>query len=165
MSEAAPQSDRTDPDGRTADAATGATGAGSDRVSNRYGTGPARNRRWVPIALGIVVVILGLIVAYVGYRQYGPKDIEPDQLGYDVVDDSTLTVHFKLTRKNPEQPVVCLVRGMDTEGSEIGRREVLIPGSDSGTVELTTTVRTTARPANGNIYGCSDQVPAYLKAG
>ncbi|NKY87666.1 DUF4307 domain-containing protein [Nocardia veterana] len=162
MSEAAPQSDRTDPDGRTADATTG---TGSDRVSDRYGAGPVRNRRWIPIALGIGVVILGLIVAYAGYRQYGPKDIEPDQLGYGVVDDSTLTVHFKVTRKHPEQPVVCLVRGMDSGGSEVGRREVLVPGSSSGTVELTTTVRTTARPANGNIYGCSDQVPPYLKAG
>lgn len=164
MSEAAPQSDRTDPDGRTADAATG-TAQTSDRVSDRYGAAPRRTRRWIPIALGIVVVIAGLIVAYVGYRSYGPQDIQPDELGYDLVDDSTVTVHFKVTRKHPGQPVVCVVRGMDTEGSEVGRREVLVPGSNSGTVELTTPVRTTARPANGNIYGCSDQVPAYLKAG
>ncbi len=163
MSEAAPQPDRTEPDGRAADAAGSAEKA--DRVSDRYGSAPRRNRRWIPIALGIVVVIAGLIVAYVGYRQYGPKDIQPDQLGYDLVDDSTVTVHFKVTRKHPEQPAVCVVRGMDTEGSEVGRREVLVPGSDSGTVELTTTVRTTSRPANGNIYGCSDQVPPYLKAG
>ncbi|AHH21335.1 hypothetical protein NONO_c65650 [Nocardia nova SH22a] len=163
MSEAAPQSDRTEPDGHAADG-TG-TAEKAARVSDRYGSAPRRNRRWIPIALGIVVVIAGLIVAYVGYRQYGPKDIQPDQLGYDLVDNSTVTVHFKVTRKHPEQPVVCVVRGMDTEGSEVGRREVLVPGSDSGTVELNTTVKTTSRPANGNIYGCSGEVPPYLRAG
>ncbi|MBO0855451.1 MAG: DUF4307 domain-containing protein [Nocardia sp.] len=136
-----------------------------DRVSDRYGAKPARHRCPIPILLGIGVVIAGLIVAYVGYRQFGSKDIDPNQLGYTVVDDSTVSVHFTLTRKHPDRPVVCLVRGMDADGGEIGRRELLIPGSGNGTVELTTTVRTTERPANGNIYGCGDRIPAYLKAG
>ncbi|MBF6330825.1 DUF4307 domain-containing protein [Nocardia transvalensis] len=134
------------------------------RVADRYGQRPRRNRRWTAFALGAVVIVLGVVVAYVGYRQYGPKDIEPDQLGYTLVNDSTVEVHFKLTRKHPDRPVVCFVRAMDTDGAEVGRREVLIPASTSGTVELTTTVRSTARPANGNIYGCSGKVPPYLRA-
>lgn len=164
MSEAAPQSDRSDSDGRTADAATGAE-ATTDRVSNRYGTGPRRSRRPIAIVLGTGVVILGVIIAFVAYRQYGLQDIQPDQLGYDVIDDSTMTIRFKVTREHPDQPVVCVVRAMDADTNEVGRREVLIPGSDSGTVELTTTLRTTARAGNGSIYGCSDEVPDYLKAG
>ncbi|MFF0491521.1 DUF4307 domain-containing protein [Nocardia sp. NPDC004068] len=136
----------------------------STRVADRYGTGPRRDRRWVAGALGAVVVLLGLGVAYLGYRQFGPQDIEPDQLGYQLVDDSTLTVHFKVTRKHPDRPVVCFVRAMDTDGAEVGRREVLIAPSDSGTVEITVPVRATARPANGNIYGCSGKVPEYLRA-
>ncbi|MCM6777079.1 DUF4307 domain-containing protein [Nocardia sp. CDC159] len=133
------------------------------RVADRYGTGPHRDRRWIAIALGAVVVLLGLGVAYLGYRQFGPQDIEPDQLGYAIVDDSTLDIRFKVTRKHPDQPVVCFVRAMDSDTAEVGRREVLIPPSPSGTVELTVRIRTTARPANGNIYGCSGKVPPYLK--
>ncbi len=136
----------------------------TDRVADRYGARPPRDRRRIAIALGAVVVLLGLGVAYLGYRQFGPQDIEPDQLGYAYVDDSTMDIHFKVTRKHPDQPVVCFVRTMDTDGAEVGRREVLIPPSTSGTVELTATVRSTARPANGNIYGCSGKVPQYLKA-
>ncbi|NKY48932.1 DUF4307 domain-containing protein [Nocardia vermiculata] len=163
MSEAAPQSDRSDSDGRTADAATGAAAA-TDRVSNRYGTKPTRSRRTIVIVLGVGLVI-GAIIAFVLYRQYGPQDIQPDRIGYDVIDDSTMTIQFKVTREHPDQPVVCVVRAMDADTNEVGRREVLIPASDSGTVELTTTLRTTARAGNGSIYGCSGKVPDYLKAG
>lgn len=166
MSEATPQSDRSGPDGRTADATADPVETTNDRVSDRYGNTPApRRRRWIAIALGIVVVIVGLIIAYVAYQQLGPQDVQPDRLGWNVIDDSTVTIHFKVTREHPEQPVACVVRAMDVDANEIGRREVLIPGSDSGTVELTTPIRTTGRPANANIYGCDDEVPAYLKAG
>ncbi|MQY28492.1 DUF4307 domain-containing protein [Nocardia aurantia] len=143
------------------------------RVADRYGnagrpgargTGPRRRRR-IPFVLGAVVVLLGLLVAYVGYRQFGPKDIQPDELGYSVVNDSTVDVHFTVTRTHPERPAVCFVRAMDADGNELGRREVLIPPSSSGTVEVNVPVRGTARPANGNVYGCGGNVPAYLKAG
>ncbi|MBB5912617.1 hypothetical protein BJY24_001484 [Nocardia transvalensis] len=139
--------------------------APADRVADRYGTRPRRHRRWIPYALGAAVVLAGLIVSYAGYSKFGPKDIEPEQLGYSIVNDSTLDVHFKVTREHPDRPVVCFVRGMDSDQAEVGRREVLIPASTSGTVELTTTVRTTGRPAAGDIYGCSDKVPAYLRVG
>nr|WP_024800072.1 DUF4307 domain-containing protein [Nocardia sp. BMG51109] len=134
-------------------------------MADRYGTRPARRRRWLPYALGAAVVVAGLIVAFVGYRQFGPKEIEPEQLGYTIVDDSTLDIHFKVTREHPDRPVVCFVRAMDSDQVEVGRRELLIQPSTSGTVEATTTIRTTARPATGDIYGCSDDVPAYLRAG
>ncbi|WP_280271411.1 DUF4307 domain-containing protein [Nocardia wallacei] len=138
---------------------------GAERVADRYGTGPRRRRRWLPYLLGAVVVLAGLIVAYAGYRQFGPEDIEPDQLGYTIANDSTLDIHIKVTREHPDRPVVCFVRAMDSDQAEVGRREVLIPPSTSGTVELTATIRTTGRPAAGDIYGCSDKVPAYLRAG
>ncbi|GAB4588841.1 DUF4307 domain-containing protein [Nocardia sp. IFM 10818] len=117
------------------------------------------------ILLGAGVLIAGVIVAYLGYQQYGPKDIEPERIGYTVVDDSTVEVDFKLTRKNPETPVVCYVRALDADGVEVGRREVLVPASTDGTVRLTTVVKTIERAGAGNIYGCSEKVPAYLRAG
>ncbi|WP_067534177.1 DUF4307 domain-containing protein [Nocardia crassostreae] len=137
----------------------------SERPADRYGDAPRRNRRWVAILLGAGVLIAGVIVAYLGYQQYGPKDIEPDRIGYTVVDDSTVEVDFKLTRKNPEIPVVCYVRALDADGVEVGRREVLVPASPDGTVRLTTVVKTIERAGAGNIYGCSEKVPAYLRAG
>ncbi|MRH86661.1 DUF4307 domain-containing protein [Nocardia sp. SYP-A9097] len=137
----------------------------SERPAGRYGAARRKTPRWMMYAISAVVIIAGLGVAYVGYKQYGPKDIEPDRIGYTVVDDSTVEVDFKVTRKDPDTPVVCIVRAMTADSEEVGRREVLVPASDSGTVRLTTTIKTTGRAGAGNVYACSDDVPAYLRAG
>ncbi|MFB8281766.1 DUF4307 domain-containing protein [Nocardia colli] len=139
--------------------------AAPQRPTDRYGTRPPVQRRWLPLALGVVVVLLGCGVAFVGYQKYGPKDLESEQLGYTVVDDSTMTIRIKVTRKDPAQPAVCFVRAMARDSVEVGRREVLIEPSTSGTIEQTTTVKTSSRPASSSIYGCSSQVPSYLRAG
>ncbi|WP_435590351.1 DUF4307 domain-containing protein [Nocardia sp. bgisy118] len=135
------------------------------RHADRYGTKPRTPRRKLAVALGVVVVAAGLGVAYLGFQKFGPEDIDAEQLGYTIVDESTMTIRLKVTRDEPGEPVVCFVRAMDRDGAEVGRREVLIGPSTSGTIELTTTVRSSARPAAGNVYGCSDKVPEYLRAG
>ncbi|MFI6868488.1 DUF4307 domain-containing protein [Nocardia sp. NPDC050406] len=137
----------------------------TQRPADRYGTAPRASRRPLLYLVGAIVVIAGLVVAYLGYRQYGPKDIEPERIGYNVVSDSEVTVDFKLTRKDPEQPVVCYVRALDPDNHEVGRREILIPGSDEETVRVNTVIRTSGRAGAANIYGCSENVPAYLRAG
>ncbi|PXX68708.1 uncharacterized protein DUF4307 [Nocardia tenerifensis] len=135
------------------------------RPTDRYGTKPPVRRRWLPLVLGVVVVLLGAGVAFIGYQKYGPKDIEAEQLGYTIDDDATVTVRIKVTRKDPARPVVCFVRAMARDSVEVGRREVLIEPSTSGTIEQTTTVKASARPASSSIYGCSSDVPSYLRAG
>ncbi|RJO75838.1 DUF4307 domain-containing protein [Nocardia panacis] len=137
----------------------------ADLRADRYGARPPRRRRWIPLALGAVVILAGLGVAFVGFRSYGPSDIDSESLGYTVDDDSTTSIRMKVTRKDPHRPVVCIVRAMTRDGSEVGRREVLIEPSDSGTVEVNTIIKSSARPAAGHVYGCSDQVPDYLRAG
>ncbi|MFC9893744.1 DUF4307 domain-containing protein [Nocardia sp. NPDC127579] len=133
------------------------------RHADRYGEVPRVRRPWIAVALSAAVVVAGVGVAALGYQKYGPKDIEAEGLGYQQIDDSTMTVRFKVTRKDPGQPVVCFVRVMSSDSAEIGRREVLIPPQEAGTVELTTTVRSSSRPSAGNVYGCTDQVPPYLR--
>ncbi|AYF72824.1 DUF4307 domain-containing protein [Nocardia yunnanensis] len=137
----------------------------SERPADRYGIAPKKQRRWLPWALGAIVIAAGLGVSYLGYRTYGPQDIEPDRIGYSIIDDSTVSVDFKVTRKDPGTPVVCFVRAMDGDTDEVGRREILVPASDSGTVRVVTEIKTTRRAGAGNVYGCSDHVPAYLRAG
>lgn len=139
------------------------------RYADRYGTGrsggsPAR-RRAIAAALTALVVVAGVGIGVLGYQKYGPKDIEAEQLGYVVVDDSTLDLRVKVTRDDPSRPVVCFVRAMTRDGEETGRREVLVLPSEHGTVEFGTVVRTSQRPASGAVYGCSASVPDYLRAG
>lgn len=136
------------------------------RPADRYGTvGRWRSSRWVAVVLGVLVVALGIGIAYVGYRQFGDKDIEGQQISYRVVDDSTLDLTIGVTRKQPDRPAVCIVRARSKEGDETGRREVYIAPSTSGSVQVDTVVRSSRPPAVGDVYGCSYDVPAYLKTG
>ncbi len=137
----------------------------TERPADRYGTAPRKTSRLLLIIVGAIVAVIGLGVAYLGYQQYGPQEIEPARIGYNVVDDSTVTLDFKLTRQDPNQPVVCYVRALDPDNIEVGRREVLISGSDNETVRIETIIRTSARAGAANIYGCSENVPGYLRAG
>lgn len=137
--------------------------------AGRYptGSGPSGVRkapkRATKIALVALVVLVGLGVAYYAYSKFSVKPIEGSQLSFDIVDDSTMSIRFSVTRQDPEQPAVCIVRARSRDGSETGRREIYIPQSASGSVELTTEVKTSSPPAVGDVYGCSLDVPQYLR--
>jgi hypothetical protein len=134
------------------------------RPADRYGTGGRRrSSRWVVVALGVLVVALGVGVAYVGYQQFGDKEIEGQQVSFELVDDSTVNLTFGVTRQEPGRAAVCILRVRSKEGDETGRREVYIPPSTSGSVQLDTVIRTSRPPAVADVYGCSYDVPAYLK--
>ncbi len=139
--------------------------------AGRYpsGSGPSGIRRApkraTKIALVALVLLVGLGVAYYGYTKFAVKPIEGNQLSFDIVDEDTMSIRFSVTRQDPEQPAVCIVRARSRDGSETGRREVYIPPeSASTTVELTTEVTTSSPPAVGDVYGCSLDVPEYLRA-
>lgn len=134
------------------------------RPAERYGAPAGKRPKWLVPIVAIVVLTACAAVAYLGFQKYGPADIEADELGYTVVDDATVALRFKVTRADPHQPVVCFVRAMDRDIIEVGRREVLITGSEHGTVEVTTEIHTSARPSSGSVYGCSATVPEYLRA-
>jgi hypothetical protein len=57
---------------------------------------------------------------------------------------------------------VCIVRARSIDGSETGRREVLVPPSSQATVQVTTTVKSSRPPVVGDVYGCGTHVPSYL---
>nr|WP_280416075.1 DUF4307 domain-containing protein [Nocardia carnea] len=156
------RTDAADPAG----ASRGGTGAGSDdHYTDRYGRAP-RPRRWrrMGALLTGVVVLAGIGVAYVGWTKFGPKDIESEQLGYSVLDDSSVELRIRLTRSDPSVPVVCVVRAMSRDLTEIGRREVVIaPSGAEQTVQVSTVIETSEPPASAAIYTCTDNVPGYLE--
>ena len=131
---------------------------------SRYGRqrmAPATRRR-VAIALGVLVLALGILFALVGYQRFEGTDVQGSIAAYQVVDDQTVSVTISVTRKVPSQPVHCIVRVRSRDGAETGRREVLVGPSDQKTVQVTTTVKSYKPPFVGDIYGCGTDVPAYL---
>jgi len=133
------------------------------RPEARYGR-QKLPRRGVIIALTVLAVAAGIVVAVVGYQRLGTSDVEGKLGGYQLVDDQTVDVTISVTRADPSRPVVCIARGRSKDGSETGRREVLVPPSDQATVQVIATVKTSRPPVIGDVYGCGTDVPRYLTA-
>lgn len=131
----------------------------------RYPTerSPKSRRRWFVI-LTVLVVAAGVLIAWVAYQRFSDPDISGEASGYQIVDSSTVEVKFTVNRKDPSKPATCVVRARSKDGSETGRREIYVPAAGSGQLSMSTLVRTSAPPAVGEVYGCSDSVPSYLVA-
>ena len=135
------------------------------RSEARYGRSRLSrvSRRRVVIALGVLVVAAGLVIAVIGYQRLGTSDVTGSLAGYRVIDDQTASVTISVTRSDPSRPVDCIVRVRSKDGSETGRREVLVPPSEETTVQVTTTLKSSKPPVLADIYGCGTQVPGYLR--
>ncbi|MDM4140311.1 MULTISPECIES: DUF4307 domain-containing protein [Mycobacterium] len=135
------------------------------RPEARYGRSRRSRipRRWVVVTLGALVVVAGLVVAVIGYHRFGTSDVKGTMAGYRVIDDQTASITISVMRSDPSRPVDCIVRVRAKDGSETGRRELLVPPSDAATVQVTTTVKSFEPPVVADIYGCGTDVPAYLR--
>lgn len=137
-----------------------------DRPAARYGRQrmSRRSRRWWAIGLTAVVLLGGVVLAVLASHRLGRGEVQGALVGYQLIDDETLSVTVKVTRADPSRPVVCIVRARAIDGGETGRREVLVPPSSQDTVNITTSVKSTRRPVVGDVYGCGTDVPPYLVA-
>ena len=136
------------------------------RPEDRYGRQrlSGRSRRGVRIALTGLAIAAGIAVAVAGYQRLGSPEVEGKLGGYQLIDDHTVNVTISVTRADPSRPVVCIVRARSRDGSETGRREILVAPSDQATVQVTVPVETRRPPVTGDVYGCGTDIPAYLVA-
>jgi hypothetical protein len=122
------------------------------------------SRRRVVVALAVLVVAAGIVVALIGYQRLGSSDVEGTLVGYRLIDDQTVSVTISVTRSDPSRPVDCIVRVRAKDGSETGRREMLVPPAQTAIVQVTTIVKSNKPAVMGDVYGCGTDVPAYLRA-
>ncbi|GAB3036489.1 DUF4307 domain-containing protein [Mycobacterium bourgelatii] len=136
------------------------------RPAARYGRArlSRRSRRHIAIGLGVLVVVAGLVIAVIGYQRIATSDVSGSLAGYQIIDSETASVTISVTRKDPSRPVDCIVRVRAKDGSETGRREVLVPPSDQATVQVTTTLKSSKPPVMADVYGCGTEVPGYLRS-
>ncbi|MFL0180709.1 MULTISPECIES: DUF4307 domain-containing protein [unclassified Mycobacterium] len=137
----------------------------TDSKPARYGDtrGSALPRRLLAIALAALAIATVAAIAVVGYQRFATAEVKGELYGYEVLDDQTVKVRFSVTRSEPSRPAACIVRVRSSDGSETGRREVLIPPSESATVQVTTTLKSSQPPVMGDVYGCGSDVPDYLR--
>ena len=137
-----------------------------DRPSARYGSRQQspRTRRWITFALVGLVLLVGVGVAVVGFQRFGTDTASAELSAYHLVDDQTVSVTIGVTRPDPSRSVVCIVRARSIDGSETGRREILVGPSDQRVVQVTAEVKSSRPPVMGDVYGCGPDVPSYLVA-
>jgi len=142
------------------------TGSSPQPPLARYGRRrlPRASRGRVIVALAVLGVVAGIIVAVIGYQRLGRSDVEGTLAGYRLVDPETVEVTISVRRSDPSRPVDCIVRVRAQNGSETGRREVLVPPASDATVQVTTIVKSSQPPVMGDVYGCGTDVPGYLRA-
>ncbi len=129
----------------------------------RYGRRTSRPApRWGRPLLFALVVLAGVVVAVVGYRNLADQPIEGKRLGFELHDGNAVTLRFEVARDDPGRPGMCIVRARSLDGTETGRREVYIPAAQ-GRIAVTTVIRTSRPPVTAEVYGCSLQIPAYLQ--
>lgn len=137
-----------------------------ERPAARYGRQrlSRSGRRRIAIGITLLIVVLGVVIAIIGFQRLGTNDVKGELSAYRLLDDRTVEVTVGVTREDPSRPVVCIVRARSVDGSETGRREILVPPSSQVTVQVTALVKTTRPAAVGDVYGCGTDVPGYLVA-
>lgn len=140
------------------------TPAGAPDAAPRYGPAPmpAQARRRVTAGLVALTILLAVGLAVIAYQRFEGAAVRGEMAGYEILDDRTVAVTISVTRKNPAQPVVCIVRVRARDGAETGRREILVGPGQARTVRVTATVVSYQPPFVGDIYGCGADVPGYL---
>lgn len=135
-----------------------------ERPTARYGQQrlSSSSRRRLAIGLTLLIVVAGVALASVAFQRLGSAPVKGELSSYKLLDNDTVGITISVTRDNPAQPVVCIVRARAMDGSEAGRRELLVPGSTAKTVQVSTIVEATKPPVVGDVYGCGTDVPAYL---
>ncbi|AWH92474.1 DUF4307 domain-containing protein [Dietzia lutea] len=117
------------------------------------------------VAVLLVLLVGALLVAGVVtmYRLNQTPDISGEATGVEVVDSGRVDLTFTVTREEPGTPAYCIIRAQEESKGELGRREVYVPPSQNGTVEITASVFTTDRAFIADVYGCGEDVPDYLR--
>lgn len=118
-------------------------------------------RRWFAL-LTAAVVVLGVVLAVIGFQKFGNPDVSGETTGFFLTGPDTVDVQFTVDRADPSTPVACVVKARSKDGAEVGRREVLIVGGNAQRVGVRTTIHTSAQPVIGEVFGCDPNVPPYL---
>ena len=136
------------------------------RPEDRYGAADAGSGVMGKVVAGFLVLLVGALVvagAFTAYRLNATPAINSEVIGVEVVDDELVRMSMTVTRDEPGVAAYCIVRAQDQSKGELGRREVYLPPSEHGTIQVDTEVATTSRAFIADVYGCGDDVPDYLR--
>lgn len=127
----------------------------------RYGSRGRPTPRRTYWIVGVLVVLVGGGLGYLAYTNLGSAPIEAERAAFSNEPGNAMRLTFTVRRDEPHRAAVCIVRVRGQDGTEGGRKEVLIPPAGTPT-SVTTLIRSTNEPVTADVVGCSYQVPPYL---
>ncbi|HEV2778289.1 MAG TPA: DUF4307 domain-containing protein [Actinophytocola sp.] len=135
----------------------------ADRVlpEGRYGSRGRPTPRRTYWIVGAIAVVAGAGLGYVAYTNLGGAPIETERAAFEDLPGNAMRLTFTVRRDEPNRAAVCIVRVRGQDGTEGGRKEVLIPPGGTPT-SVSTVIRSTNEPVTADVFGCSYQVPPYL---
>jgi hypothetical protein len=111
--------------------------------------------RRVLIAGAAVTVLLGLGVAWLGYRNLGDPPIDGSVLSWGPgIDDKALSVRFAVHRDHPGQAATCTLRARSRDNAEVGRTDVFVPKSSTADVAVTASLPISGPAVVAEVYSC-----------
>ena len=142
----------------------------ASRTSARYEQSrlSPSSRKSILVVLVLIVLAAGAALTYAQYKVFGSTDLEANVDRYETTSDSVIEGDISLSRDNPSEPAVCVIRARNRDGAEVARREVYFPAATSSPTVVFTgmnTITPGGLPAGLiDVYGCSYTIPDYLSA-
>jgi hypothetical protein len=122
----------------------------AQQLDERYGRTRRKRTPWV-IAIIIAVLGVGAFAWMTATREM--QSVDADDLGFDLVDEHTVTVRFQLTGVQGKG-VACVVEALDEEFGVVGWKVVEIPAGEDHSEAVSTTVPTVAQATTGLVNTC-----------
>lgn len=124
------------------------------RPPDRYGDVPSPHRR--RLVVGAVVVLAAAFLLWVLWAgaRVAAREVRWSDVGYDVVDDTTVEVTFTVV-KDPGSSAVCTIEALNSRHAQVGLATVEIGPAEERGVVRTTTVRTAERAVTGVVDRCN----------
>jgi len=126
-----------------------------DDLAERYGRGPVdrRRTRWRFLGTDVAFAVVFGAWLWWGGLAYPNAQLEARDAGYEVVDDGTVDVEWRLTVE-PGTAAKCAVQALNSRYGVVGWKIIDVPPSTERTRLLSETLRTIERAETGLIYRC-----------
>lgn len=122
----------------------------AQQLDDRYGRTRRRRAPWI-----VLIAVAALLVGAFGWSIVTTQmnAVDADDLGYDLVDEHSVTVRFQVTGVQGKD-VACVVEALDEEFGVVGWKVVEIPAADTHSQAVSATVPTVSEATTGLVNSC-----------
>lgn len=111
------------------------------------------------LTLLLAICVISLLIV----QKYTKKELTVNVNGYEVINNTGITLNFSLARKDPNKKYRCILRARNYKNYEIGRRELLIPANGINNLNVRVDIPTNSTAFIADVVECSGYIPNYLQ--